>query len=118
MEDFKREHQRVYITFYLRVFEQDRFIGFAVDISDDGIKILSDYQLDSDKDYFLEMSVPPSLKKKDRGREETIQFSATCLWSKHDFVDKEFYLNGFKFIELTDKDRGLLKKLIEEFKNC
>ncbi len=116
METFKREHPRVYITFYLRVFDQDRFIGFAVDISDEGIKIISDYKLEVGKDYELEMMVPGSMKKKDTKPDKRIRFTANCLWSKHDYVEKEFYISGFRFNKVENEDRILINKMIEQFR--
>ena len=51
MKHSLREHQRVYLTFYLRVFEQDEFTGFLVDVSRDGFMIMSDFLLEETKNY-------------------------------------------------------------------
>ena len=117
MKHAPREHQRVYLTFYLRVFEEDTFIGFLIDISQDGIMLMSEDLLSEGKFYQLTMKLPSSLdwkNKKDKDRH--VKFTAQCKWSKHDEVDKEFYLSGFEFTELHEEDNSLIRKIIEEYR--
>ncbi len=117
MKHLPREHQRAYITFYLRVFEGDRFLGFLVDISKDGMKILSDFLLEADRIYPLKMKLPASLEWKGiKNEDRYIEFSATCLWSKHDYVQKEFFISGFKFIEFGDEEQAIIHELIHLYK--
>ncbi|MBN1533014.1 MAG: PilZ domain-containing protein [Spirochaetes bacterium] len=117
MKHLPREHQRAYITFYLRLFEGEQFLGFIIDISREGIKLLSEMPLAQDKEYSLKMKVPSSLEwqgRKDVDRH--IQFSARCIWSKHDYVDKDFYISGFNFTEFKEEDQSIIHAMIAQYR--
>ena len=119
MKHAPREHQRVYITFYLRVFEvdTDEFIGFLIDFSEDGIMIMSEFPLHENKFYQMKMKLPSSLEwKGKKDKDKYITFTAECRWTKHDDVDKEFYLSGFLFTELGEEERNILKELIDHYR--
>lgn len=117
MKHAPREHQRIYLTFYLRVFEDDEFIGFLIDISKDGLMIMSEGPLQTNKFYKLKMKLPSTLDWKDgKDRDRVIEFIAQCRWTRHDEVDKEFYLSGFEFTELHEDDNRIIHILIEEFR--
>ena len=64
MKHAPREHQRVYLTFYLRIFEEDKFIGFLIDISKDGLMVMSERPLEENREYNLRMKLPPHLNGK------------------------------------------------------
>jgi hypothetical protein len=61
MKHAPREHQRVYLTFYLRIFEGDKFIGFLIDISKDGLMVMSETPLEENREYNLRMKLPRHL---------------------------------------------------------
>lgn len=117
MKHAPREHQRVYLTFYLRVFEEDNFIGFLIDISQDGMMLMSENILQEGKYYQLKMKIPSSLDWKSKDDQDRyVNFTAQCKWSRHDEVDKEFYLSGFEFTELHEDDNSLIRSIIEEYR--
>jgi len=118
MKNSPREHQRIYLTFYLRVFEGEEFIGFMIDFSRNGLKILSEKPMTEGKFYVLRMKVPSSLEWKGRKDEDHfIQYTAQCKWSKNDDVDKDFFLTGFDLTELhNDEDEQIIQKLLNEFR--
>lgn len=60
MKQIPRENQRVYLTFYLRIFEGEKFIGYMIDISNDGLMVMSDMPLEENKKYSLRMKLPSS----------------------------------------------------------
>jgi len=117
MKHLPRDHQRAYITFYLRVFDGDKFIGFLIDIAQGGIKVLSDFILEEDKLYMLKMKLPSTLEWKGKTSEDKfISFTAKCLWSKHDEVEKDFYISGFEFTGLLDGDNEIIHTLIKQYR--
>ena len=117
MKHLPRDHQRAYITFYLRIFEAERFLGFVVDISKEGIKVLSEMPLDKEKNYSLKMKIPTSLEWKGRKDEDRyIDFTARCIWSKHDQVDKEFYISGFNFTRFDEEGNKIIHAMIEQYR--
>lgn len=117
MKHSPREHQRVYLTFYLRVFENNDFIGFLIDLSRDGLMVMSESPLIENKFYQLKMKLPSSLEWKEKQDEDKyINFTAECKWIRHDDVDKEFYLNGFSFADISEEDNEIIHTLIKEFR--
>jgi len=117
MKHSPREHQRVYISFYLRVFEDNKFLGFLIDISKDGFMIMSEFLLEKDKNYEMKMKLPSSLEWRDKkDKDRFVDLTAKCVWSKHDEVDKEFYLSGFEFTDLEEKTNSIIHQLIEELR--
>ena len=117
MKHLPRDHQRAYITFYLRIFDGDKFLGFLIDIAQGGIKIMSDYLLDEEKVYTLKMKLPSTLVwDGNMSEDRSITFTAKCLWSKHDEVKKDFYISGFEFTGLSDEYNKIIHSLIEQYK--
>lgn len=116
MKHVPRKHQRVYLTFYLRVFEGEDFIGYLIDISKEGIMIMSDYSLQVGKYYLLNMKLPASSERKGEEGIQSIEFTAECKRSEHDSVDREFYLNGFEITDIDDDTNAVIHKIIEEYR--
>ena len=117
MKHIPRENQRVYLTFYLRIFEGDRFLGYMIDISNDGLMVMSDAPLEENKKYSLKMKLPSSADWEGGNiKDRCIDFHAECRWSKHDAVDRDFYLNGFSFSDLSQSDEKIIEKLIQDFR--
>lgn len=117
MKHAPREHQRVYLTFYLRIFEGDKFVGYLIDISKDGLMVMSEFPIEVKSVLNLKMKLPPTFEWKGRKVEDrVIQFKAECEWSKHDEVDKEFYLSGMAFKDLAEEDNEIIHKMIKEYK--
>jgi c-di-GMP-binding flagellar brake protein YcgR len=117
MKHADREHQRVYLTFYLRIFDDEKFIGFLIDISKEGMMVMSEFPLETEKVYSIRMKIPSSFEWKGKNEPDRfINFSAKCEWTKHDDVEKEFYLSGFTFINLDDSENELIHAIIKEYK--
>lgn len=110
----QREYQRVYLTFYLRIFEDSEFLGFLIDISREGMMILSEKSFGVEQAHTLRMKIPSSIAGEDA--ERYVQFKATCKWCRHDELDKDVFLCGFQILEITDRDNELIHKLIEEYR--
>ncbi len=116
MKHAPREHQRVYLTYYLRVFEEDDFIGFLIDISSNGMMIMSESPLTVEKFYRLKMKFPSCRKIQESGAVQEVEFTARCIWIKQDEDNEEFYLAGFEITEIDEEDNACVHKLIEEYR--
>ncbi len=117
MKHAPREHQRVYLTFYLRIFEGDKFIGFLIDISKEGIMVMSETPLVENMTYKLKMKLPPTFEWKGKKVEDrVVRFQADCRWSKHDEVDKEFYTSGLAFRDIPEEDNEIIHRVIKEYR--
>lgn len=117
MKHAPREHQRVYLTFYLRIFEGDNFIGYLMDISKDGLMLITEKPIEENRVLNLKMKLPPTFEWKGKKVEDRlIQFRAECRWCRHDEVDKEFYLSGLSFSDLPQEDNEIIHKMIKEYR--
>ncbi len=106
----KREHQRVYFTFYLRVFDGPVFIGFIIDISSEGMMIMSEREMHTGKTYALSLKVPALVSGAESGY---VTIKAQCQWCSQDDREKNLYLCGLRIRELPAKGNDLIRKLIE-----
>jgi len=107
----KRQADRWYLVFYLRVFDgmSSKILGHLIDISKKGIMLICDKPVEVNEEYRLRMRLPNQMKD----REEII-FSATSKWCKRD-TNPDFYLAGFQISDLDPTARGLLNNLIKDF---
>lgn len=113
----KRGYDRFHLSFYLRVFEGESFRGFLIDLSESGIKIMSETPLLPEHRYILRMKLPSRLKpKEDIAGDEYLDFSAQCRWSHPDEDAPEFSINGLEFINMAKNFQAQVVKLIEEFR--
>lgn len=114
MKHPQREYQRVYLTFYLRVFEGDDFIGFLIDISREGLMVMSEKSFGAEQPHTLRMKIPASIS----GEEDDhyVQFQAMCRWCRCDELDKDVYLCGFQIQDIPENENDLIKKLIDEYR--
>lgn len=107
----KRDTERKYLAFYLRVFDgaSPQVLGHVVNLSAQGIMLLSDTEIPLDKDYTLRMRFPTSTA--DKGE---LLFKATSRWSKKD-ENPDFFLTGFQIHDLKPEDQESIIELLEEF---
>ncbi|MBN1531841.1 MAG: PilZ domain-containing protein [Spirochaetes bacterium] len=106
-----RSQHRMYLTFYLRVFEGDTLRGFIVDISKSGMMLLSDSPLDEERDYRLSIKLPPC-----PGEGGTVRFSARCRWSRPDEGNSSFYLSGLEIRNMAGRRAAVIERLAHEYR--
>ena len=111
MHHEKRQLHRVHLIYYLRIFdsETDRNVGHLVDITVQGIMMISEEPVESKKDYSYKMKLPGIIQ----GRDE-IEFTAHCLWCKKD-INPEFYVSGYKINVLSSQDIKAITSLINAY---
>ena len=107
----KRRHKRLQLIYYLRVFDRKsgQLMGHMVDITAEGIMLLSDQPIKNKTVFELAMVLPPSVGEKKR-----IAFDAMSVWSRRD-VNPDFYDTGLKFINITPEDAMVIRQLTDDF---
>jgi hypothetical protein len=107
----KRKLKRRHLIYYLRVFdrESNKLIGHLIDISPQGIMIMSEEPLEVNKFFKLRMDLPVDIFEKTE-----IEFDAESRWTKKD-INPEFYDTGFAIMNLSYTDGRLIEKLIDDY---
>lgn len=107
----RRSVKRRHLVFYLRVFNQNdsSVLGHVVDISSDGLMLLSDASIGVGDRFSLRMRLPIDLSDKDE-----LQFEAVCRWCKED-DNPDFYLSGLQIDGLTIEVEKYILHLINDY---
>lgn len=111
MQRDKRHVERKYLVFYLRVFDGlgKKVMGHLVNISSNGIMLLSDFPIPINEVYKLRMRLPHELVEKNE-----IILNATSRWCKND-TNPEFYVTGFQLSDISQTLRNTILSMIDEF---
>jgi hypothetical protein len=111
MHQDKRQLKRVHLIYYLRIFDNETGanIGHLVDITTQGIMMISEEPVPAGKDFSFRMQLPTTIT----GREE-IQFSARSLWCKKDF-NPDFYVSGFQIKEISPQEVNTISSLMNAY---
>ncbi len=107
----KRKLKRRQLIYYLRVLDRDTeaLIGRLVDITTEGVMLLSESALEIDKLFKFKMILPAHFEAR-----KEITFDAKCLWSKID-INPDLYTSGFQFDRISPKDMHLIEELILDY---
>jgi hypothetical protein len=107
----RRTIKRRHLIFYLRVWEldEDRALGHVVDITAEGMMLISEQPIATDREYSLEVRLPDT-----EGRPTPMRFRAVCRWCDND-INPAFYDSGFEFLEQGPQDVETIRSLIEEY---
>ena len=91
-EDNRRDNERKKTIYYFDVFDwkTDKLLGHAVDITTEGLMLVSKDKIDEGGSYQLKMTFPFELE----GIKE-ITFDAVSRWSGKD-VNPDYFDTGFK----------------------
>ena len=111
MHNEKRKLKRVHLIYYLRIFDSNTGvnIGHLVDITTQGIMMISEEPVPPGKDFSFTMHLPASIT----GR-ENIQFSARSLWCKKD-INPDFFVSGYRIKEITHQEIKVITALINDY---
>lgn len=106
----KRTMKRRHLIYYLRVFDSkdDSLVGHVIDITTEGIQLFSEEPIEIGKEFKFKMALPEFIKEN-----VEIEFEGVCSWSKRD-VNQDFYVAGFKFGKLPEKEVKLINQLVME----
>lgn len=106
-----RKQKRKHLFYYLRFLERNsgRLIGHQVDITTEGIKLISKDPIEPHTDFQFALILPETVE----GNKQ-IALDARSIWCKKD-VNPDFYAAGFKINNITPKDIRILGSFIEEY---
>jgi hypothetical protein len=107
----RRRLKRRHLIYYLRVFERDskQLIGHLVDITPEGILIISEEPKDPDLIFNFHMDLPEELIGK-----VGLEFEAKSMWCRKD-INPDFYAIGFQLLNIAPQDIEIIGRLIEDF---
>lgn len=111
MNSDKRIFKRRHLIYYLRVFNQQdqQLLGHLVDITPEGIMLMSEAPLPVEATYALRMDLPADTFGKDM-----VEFEARALWTRPD-VNPSFHDTGFQLTQVAEADERIIKRLITEY---
>jgi hypothetical protein len=107
----KRRTKRTALLYYLQVIERnaDRFFGRLVNISSEGVMIVTDRPIDKDVILQLRLLLPEEACGK-----TDMNFDACCMWSKKD-VNPRYYVSGFQMLDVTEREVETIVNLIVDY---
>ncbi|KIH77843.1 PilZ domain-containing protein [Geoalkalibacter ferrihydriticus] len=107
----KRSQKRRNTIYYLEVYdlESGRLLGRLVDITVEGMMLISETPIAPDRTYKCRMSLPAEIL----GR-SNILFDATCMWSRKARND-DFFEAGFRSLIADPGDIDAIEMLIQRF---
>ncbi|MHB8790020.1 MAG: PilZ domain-containing protein [Desulfobulbaceae bacterium] len=108
--DDQRILNRHHLIYYLRVYDNtsSRVLGHVVDISPQGVMLITDAPLVPGADYRLRMCFPGMGSSRDE-----LIFEAICRWCRPD-ENPAFYLVGFQIRNLLPEEANFIQGMISE----
>lgn len=109
--DGRRSTRRRHLIYYLRVWDSDtkKLLGHVVDITTEGLMLISDEPIELNKSFNLEMQWHD-----DSGETKKICFKAESRW-KHKDVNAAFYDTGFIILNHEEEIFSPIREIIDEF---
>jgi len=107
----KRHSRRWELVFYLRIFDQadGSLLGHVIDISADGLMLLSEIPIELNKDFDLNLEMPAS----GTNERKKISLKAHSIWKSSD-ANPDLIDTGFQLINPEKSSVDAIKKLIRE----
>jgi hypothetical protein len=111
MEDERRKFKRRYLMFYSRIFDEKtgNMLGHVMDLTPKGLMVLSEKQIEVEKDWRLVMELPPDMAKKPQ-----LAFRGRSLWCRRD-INPEFYDTGFQLENISSEDVAIIERMVEDY---
>ncbi|HSR37239.1 MAG TPA: PilZ domain-containing protein [Desulfurivibrionaceae bacterium] len=103
--------QRRHLIYYLEIHDDvtGKLLGHLVDITTEGIKLVSKEPIERGKTFRLRMQLP-----EDYFDEKMLRFEAKSLWSSND-VNPEFYDTGFSTSGMDQRAKEIVAGLVGQF---
>ncbi len=107
----RRSVKRRHLVFYLRVFNQKdhSILGHVIDISQDGLKLVSDAPIKEGERFSLRMRLPMEVTDKDE-----LQFDAVSRWCVED-DNPDFHLTGLMIENISPEVSEYIRELIGDY---
>lgn len=108
----RRESKRRYLKDYLHIVDRktDEVVGYLVNITKDGLMIISENPLVTNRVYHLRLLTPQGFKET-----EHIDFDIKCIWCEKDKIKPHLYAAGFSICNLNEMNVELIQRLIEQY---
>lgn len=110
MTEDVRALKRRHLVFYLEVYDtkNDNLLGHLVDITTQGIKLVSKTPIEKGKNFTLRMTLP-----EDYFEDKVLTFEAESQWSTND-VNTDFFATGFSAPNLDSKAKETITELVSQ----
>lgn len=110
MEEQRKNVRRAPNDYYL-VFdrENDRFIGRVLNMSLDGLMLVSMEPVNASEEFKCRMALPEKIDDNNQ-----IIFDAVCKWSRKN-DQSNMYESGFKMKNVSTKDREIIRELLQKW---
>ena len=107
----KRNVERKHLIYYLKVTDQEtgQIIGHAVNISNEGILLISEKPIKTGFLFQLKMFLPEKI-----GDSRHFEFSAVSKWSRED-ENPDFYNTGFQLNNVSTEAVLVIEGLTDKF---
>ena len=111
----ERNQERWQIINYLRIFnaQTGEMLGHVMNVTTEGIMLISEKPLTVDKEFHLKMAVP--LDQEEECETASIELEARSIWNKTD-DDPHFHKTGLQFVRCSQDAINALSALIEKLK--
>ena len=109
----RRKYPRTHLIHYLMVFDQDsrKALGNLVDVTPEGIMMITPTPLVPDRLYTLRMNLPDDFE-----HQGPLLFTARCIWRRVD-INPDLYASGLKLEKISPDDQQIITRLIEEYRD-
>lgn len=109
-EQGRRALKRRHLIYYLEVYDNgsDTLLGHVVDITTQGIKLVSKHPIETGKTFSLRMTLPEGYFD-----EKVLTFEAKSMWSGND-VNPDFFDTGFMAPDLDPKAKETITDLVNQ----
>ena len=105
-----RRHLRKHTTIYFGVYESDtdRFFGCLVNLSVDGVQLISETEIETDIIFHFRIKLPEEVNGV-----RDVEFDARSVWCEQS-ENSSFYDVGFQFDDITEDSLETIEALLEE----
>jgi len=106
-----RKLKRRHLIYYLRTFDRNsgEILGHLVDITIEGMMLISEIPLETPKLHHLRMKLPSAIQGSCN-----IEFDCDSVWSRPD-MNPEFYNTGFRIRSIDAVEAERIQQLIYEY---
>ena len=107
----KRKLRRKSLSYYLRVFDvsTNQPIGDAVNMTTEGILLISDHPIETNAIFRLRMSLPKGIYENGY-----LEFTAESKWWEKGFIPDSYNV-GFQLKNMSQKGIQVIESLLEKF---
>ncbi len=107
-----RKLKRRHLIYYLKVMDRDtgEILGFLVDITTQGIMIMSEQPIKTGRTFHLQLLIPSD---EDAAEKKYLRFDARSRWSERS-INTDFYDTGLELININIEEFETIEKIIHE----